>query len=211
MLLKYGWSPSVASESADTWPVKETVPKDQVDVMDIQESLNGSGDAYARLIERHQNNMAARMWRFTRDQSEHQELVQEVFVQAYISLASYRGDAPFAHWLTRIATNVGYKYWKKRSLERSRRMVPVEDLDKILSVEPEDLSPTEAAETLHRLLEQLPPRDRLVLMLRYIEERSIEETAQLTGWTQSMVKVQAWRGRKKLKKLVEQAGLEVER
>ena len=211
MLLKYGWSPSLASESAHTRPVQATVPKDQVDVQDIQESLNGSGDAYARLIERYQNTMAARMWRFTRDHTEHQELVQEVFVQAYISLASYRGDAPFAHWLARIATNVGYKYWKQRSLERSRRMVPVEDLDKILSVEPEDLSPTEAAETLHKLLEQLPPRDRLVLMLRYIEERSIEETAQLTGWTQSMVKVQAWRGRKKLKKLVLQAGLEVDK
>ena len=201
----------MVSNSSNSWSVQKTASNDQLDVGDIQESLSGNGDAYARIIERHQSNVAARMWRFTRDRSEHKELVQEVFIQAYISLASYRGAAPFGHWLARISTNIGYKYWKQRSADRAVNMVPVEDLDKFVSVEPEDMSPSEAAEMLHRLLELLPPRDRLVLMLRYIEERSIEETAKLTGWTQSMVKVQAWRGRSKLRKLVEKAGLEVDR
>ncbi len=73
------------------------------------------------------------------------------------------------------------------------------------------MEPEEAAEILHSLLDRLPPRDRLVLMLRYVEDRSVEETAELTGWTQTMVKVQAWRARNKLKKLFEAAGLEVER
>jgi DNA-directed RNA polymerase specialized sigma24 family protein len=50
-----------------------------------------------------------------------------------------------------------------------------------------------------------------VLVLRYVEERSVEETAGLTGWTQTMVKVQSWRARKKLRKLLEEAGMEIER
>jgi RNA polymerase sigma-70 factor (ECF subfamily) len=57
------------------------------------------------------------------------------------------------------------------------------------------------AAMLHALLEQLPPRDRLVLTLLHIEERSVAETAQMVGWSQVMVKVQAFRARKKLRDL----------
>ncbi|MHC4546704.1 MAG: RNA polymerase sigma factor [Planctomycetota bacterium] len=62
-----------------------------------------------------------------------------------------------------------------------------------------------AAALVHRLLGQLPPRDRLVLTLRYLEECDVAETAQRTGWTKSMVKVQTWRARKKLEKLFTEA------
>ena len=58
-------------------------------------------------------------------------------------------------------------------------------------------------------MDKLPPRDRLVLLLRYVEEHSVQETADLTGWTQTMVKVQSWRARQKLKKLFQESGLEV--
>ena len=57
------------------------------------------------------------------------------------------------------------------------------------------------AALLHVLLNELPPRDRLVLTMIHIEERSIAETAELVGWSQVMVKVQAFRARKKLKDL----------
>jgi RNA polymerase sigma-70 factor, ECF subfamily len=150
------------------------------------------------------------MWRFTRDKQDHQELVQEVFVEAYVGLRKYRAEAPFEHWISRIATYIGYRYWKTRSQNRARLSIPVEELNELAAAEPEDIDPSWAADTLHSLLEQLPPRDRLVLTLRYIEDRSIEDTAELTGWTQSMVKVQAWRAKKKLRKLLQAAGVEVE-
>ena len=57
------------------------------------------------------------------------------------------------------------------------------------------------AEILYRLLEQLPPRDRLVLTLRFLEEKNVEQTAEWTGWSQAMVKVQTLRARRKLKRL----------
>ncbi len=182
----------------------------EADLRDIACCLKGNNDAYSRLVERYQDLISARMWRFTRDNDAHWELVQEVFVEAYLSLKKYRAEAPFEHWLSRIATNVGYRFWKARSRKRSRLSVPVEELNELAAVEPEDIAPSWAADTLQSLLEQLPPRDRLVLALRYIEDRSIEDTAALTGWTQSMVKVQAWRARKKLRKLLQAAGVEVE-
>lgn len=181
------------------------------DMEDIRLTLNGDGAAYARVVERCQAGISAQMWRFTRERAKHRELVQDVFVEAYLNLKTFRGKAPLGHWLARIGTRVGYRHWRKEARERSNQMVPLEDWDQPVWAEPESLEPEKAAGMLHSLLELLPPRDRLVLMLRYVENRSIEETAELTGWTRTMVKVQAWRARNKLKKLFEAAGLEVER
>ncbi|MEW6347633.1 MAG: sigma-70 family RNA polymerase sigma factor [Thermodesulfobacteriota bacterium] len=179
------------------------------DARDVVHARQGDADAYARIIRRHQVEIGSRMWRFTRDKMEHDELVQEVFVEAYLGLGRFRGEAPLGHWLARIATNVGYKFWKNRYRNLSYSSVPIEEWAEIAATDPEDLDAARAADMLHRLLDQLPPRDRLILTLRYVEDLSVEEAAAQTGWTQTMVKVQAWRARQKLRKLLEQAGIEV--
>ncbi|MEZ6045932.1 MAG: sigma-70 family RNA polymerase sigma factor [Planctomycetaceae bacterium] len=65
-------------------------------------------------------------------------------------------------------------------------------------------SAEEAGNLLHAMLEQLPPRDRMILTLIYWEEHTVEEAAEVTGWSQSLVKVQAFRARKKLKQLLQE-------
>ncbi len=179
------------------------------DIQDVARILDGDREAYAQVIQRHQVEIASRMWRFTRDKAEHEGLVQDVFVEAYLSLAGFRGDAPFSHWLARIATNVGYQFWKDRSRSALNNGVPIEEWAQAAATDPDELEAALAAEVLHGILQRLPPRDRLVLTLRYLEDLSVEETAERTGWTRTMVKVQAWRARRKLKRLLEQAGLEV--
>jgi RNA polymerase sigma-70 factor (ECF subfamily) len=169
------------------------------DEEDVKGSLNGDGDAYRRLVERHQERIGRQMWRFSRDLREHEELVQDVFVEAYRSLHSYGSRAAFEHWLARIATRVGYRFWKNQA--RQRMHVPLEEWDQLPDDSAGEWEPEEAAQILHELMAQLPPRDRLVLSLRYIDEKSVKETAELTGWSQSMVKVQIWRARKKLQNL----------
>lgn len=176
------------------------------DLEDVRRCLQGDGDAYRRLIDRHQGRISAMMWRFSRDPETHADLVQDVFVEAYRSLSGYRGTAPFEHWLSRIATHVGYQHWKRQKREGALQTVPLEDWHELPEAPPEEMDPTEAADVLHRLLEQLPPRDRLVLTLRYVEDRSVEETAAVTGWSQTMVKVQTWRAKRKLKALFEEVG-----
>lgn len=144
------------------------------------------------------------MWRFSRDLLIHEELVQDVFIQAYISIRSFKQKSPFFHWLSRIATRVGYKYWKERAKQASRKTVSLQDWDKEITTAAADSDSGKSAEILENLLDQLSPRDRLIITLRYIEEYSIEETANLTGWSISMVKVQSWRAKKRLEKLVNQ-------
>ena len=174
------------------------------DLADIGNALDGDENAYKRLIERYQQRIATMMWRFSRNRNTHEELVQDVFVEVYLSLANYGKKAPFSHWLCRIATRVGYRYWKKQQREKKIATVTYEEWDQLETVSPENMDPDEAAELIHRMLGMLSPRDRLVLTLRYLEECSVEDTAVRTGWSQTMVKVQTWRARKKLKMLIEE-------
>jgi RNA polymerase sigma-70 factor (ECF subfamily) len=181
------------------------------DAEDIRQTQDGDSEAYRRLVERYQDHVAQILWRFSRDRSIHEELVQDVFVEAYLSLNTYHGRAPLAHWLARIATRVGYRYWKEKARQRATEPFSLEEWDQVADDDDmlERIEPDRAADILHRLLAQLPPRDRLVLMLRYLEGCDVAETARRTGWTKTMVKVQALRARNKLKKLVEHSGMEL--
>jgi len=178
------------------------------DADDIEQTRHGDPDAYQRLVERHQEHVGRILWRFSRDRGVHEELVQDVFVEVYLSLGTYSGKAPFEHWLARIATRVGYRYWKEKARQRQSEPFRVEEWDQVSGDEDvlETLESDQAAALLHRLLEQLPPRDRLVLTLRYLEECDVAETARRTGWSKAMVKVQTLRARNKLRKRIEQSG-----
>jgi len=180
-----------------------------VDLEDIRQSRNGDSEAYRRLIERYQEHISRILWRFSRDRRVHEELVQDVFVEAYLGLSQYRGKAPFAHWLSRIATRVGYSYWRQLARRKNKESFTLKEWDQLPDDSAEKMDPSQAAELVHRLLAQLPPRDRLVLTLRYLEECDVAETARRIGWTKSMVKVQARRARKRLEKLFAQAGKEI--
>jgi len=173
---------------------------DPAEMNDIRAAAAGDGAAYARLVARHQPAVAAYMWRFTRDRGQWEELVHETFVEAYLSLSSYRGQAPWLHWLRKIATRVGYRFWKGRA--RRRRETAEAAWERFAATDPGSCRPQEAAEVVHGLLARLPPRDRLVLTLYYLEECSVSQIAQLTGWTATMVKVQAHRARGRLKKML---------
>lgn len=174
---------------------------ESIDIEDVYLSRNGNHEAYKRLVERYEQAIAKTMWRFSRDKLTHEELVQDVFVEAYLSLMTYKEQAPFLHWLRKIATRVGYRYWKQQASEHSKVNFTLQEWDNILSQSPDQINNEQAAEIIHNLLEQLPPRDRLVLTLRFVEECSVEQTAYRTGWTKTMVKVQTIRAKSKLKKM----------
>jgi RNA polymerase sigma-70 factor, ECF subfamily len=176
------------------------------DQWDIAATLKGDGEAYGRLVRRYQGQVAAQMWRFTRNRSALEELVEDVFVEAYMSLKGFRGRAPFLHWLRRVATRVGYRYWKLQVRKRDREVALTETTVN-LAFAPDDLTPFEAAEAIHSLFAKLPLPDRLVLTLFHLEECDTNEIALRTGWNRALVKVRLHRARKKLKTLLKESTL----
>jgi len=167
---------------------------DELDLSDIAAARTGDEAAFARLVSRHQSAVTAILWRFTREPARLEELVQDVFVEAYFGLDGYRGEAPLGHWLARLATRAGYRSWKK-----SPRLapVPLEGIDPAASAE--DADPTAAGALVHALLERLPPAERLVLTLIYFDECSVQDVADRMGWSRAMVKMRAYRARRRLK------------
>jgi RNA polymerase sigma-70 factor (ECF subfamily) len=169
---------------------------------EIRDAAHGDGEAYGRLVQGHQRAIADYMWRFTRNRGEWEELVQDVFVEAYFSLKSFRGNAPLLHWLKKIATRVGYRYWKRRKRQRMEATVPIQSWDAAAPISPDLVEVQQAGTKVHAMLGKLAPRDRLVLTLFYLEGCAVAEIAGLTGWSQTMVKVQTFRARNRLKKLL---------
>lgn len=182
----------------------EVRPLESLDADEIRLALGGDSSAFGRLVDRHQAGIAAYLWRFSRELPVHDELVQDVFVEAWRSLRGFRGDGPLAHWLKQIATRVGYRYWRRRERERRSVQLSGDCWPELPAATVEPDAARDAAATVHRLLERLPRRDRLVLTLLYLEENTVAEAALLTGWSATMVKVQAYRARRKLKRLLEE-------
>lgn len=136
-----------------------------------------------------------------------EDLAQMVFVRLFTRLEQWRATAPFEHWVSRVAVNVCLSQIDYQRVRPEWRMADlsedqVEHLDRTLaeSGEPEPHEGLSNRELVGKLLDDLPPRDRLVLQLLDLEGRSVEEVSQTTGWSRTMVKVQAFRARHKMRK-----------
>jgi RNA polymerase sigma-70 factor, ECF subfamily len=174
----------------------------------------GDAASFEPLVQKYSSRLFAMARRYARQESEVEDIVQGIWLKAYANLKSFRGDAPFEHWLMRLGVRTCYD--SLRSHRRSRETTfteltePEEDwLDRFVS-EPSTASENaEAARVLiGRLLERLSPPARLVVTLLDIEDRSVKEVAQLTGWSASMVKVRAFRARAEMRKFLSRVAKE---
>ncbi len=176
---------------------------DELDLADVAATLDGDEEAYRNIVERHSAAVQKQMRNFARDPGTAEELAQDVFVEAFLGLAKFRGDAPFRHWLARIATLTGYAYWKKRDKEKKKvqlhENMEVEAADP--EPDPDRPDPDAAARLLYDLLSTLPADDRMAMTLMYLENLGQEEIAKRLGWTRVMVAVRIYRAKQKLRKL----------
>lgn len=198
-------SPSTADRNE--YDVNRDMTPTNEDIDDIRATLNGDETAYARLVDRYETPIFAQMWRFTRDRRVLEELVQDVFVEAYTSLGRFRGEAPFLHWLRAIATRVGYHHWKRERRDRKHRLAIQEHAQRVPRPN-QGMTPDDASERLFALLAHLVPKDRLVLTLYYFEEYDTNEIAEQTGWSVTLVRVRIYRACRRLRRLITEAGYE---
>lgn len=169
----------------------------------------GETGRFEEIVVRHSPRLFGLARRYSRRESEVADLVQEVFLRAYRRLDSWRADAPFEHWLTRLAINCCYDHLRS---ERRRPEQLLADLteDETAWLEQHGRSDQDvgdaaaAARTLvEKVLRQLSPASRLVIELLEIEDRSIKEVSALTGWSVPVVKIRAFRARAEMRRLVE--------
>ncbi len=177
------------------------------DLADIRSSLEGDEKAFARIVRRYQQQVSQQMWRFTRDPTELEELVQEVFIEVYQSLGSFKGQAPLVHWMRKIASRVGFRFWKKqyRAKALNRTLAGQSNLTWAAA---EELTPGEAEDVLFKLFGHLKVKERLLLTLHYFEGCDARQIAERMNWNMNLVRVRLHRTLKKLRSLVLKMGYE---
>ncbi len=140
-----------------------------------------------------------------------EDLSQEIFLKMFSRLAQYQGAVPFPHWVSRIAVTTCIDHLRAQKRRPEFRWADLSEqetdvLDAVLTNE-NDLAANDAMaahELVHKLFAQLKPEDQLVLRLLDLEQKTIAEIAQITGWNQSLIKVRAFRARRKLRRLFQE-------
>jgi RNA polymerase sigma-70 factor (ECF subfamily) len=168
--------------------------------------LGGDSDSFEPLIKKYQPRIFAMARRYGRNESEVEDIVQDVFIKAYQKLSSYRAEAPFEHWLMRLAVRTCYDFLRERqrSKETAFSDVNLQEtvwLERFIADPGKDSATANAArELVAAVMARLSPPARLILTLLEIEDRSVKEISELTGWSVPLVKVRAFRARAEMRK-----------
>jgi RNA polymerase sigma-70 factor (ECF subfamily) len=140
-----------------------------------------------------------------------QDLTQEVFMKMFSRLDQYEGAVPLSHWVSRIALTTCIDHLRAQKRRPEFRWADLSEneanvLDAVIT-NAQDVPANDALasrELVHKLLDQLKPADRMVIQLLDLEQKTIAEISALTGWNESLIKVRAFRARRKLQKFFQQ-------
>lgn len=177
----------------------------------VRQVLNGDVNAFELVILRHRVLVLAIVKKHVPEDAV-EETAQEAFVRAYQSLATFKGTGDLSQWLASIAVRTCFDYWRKAYRSREIPISVLTEnhsrwLEEVISERPEDdpaarEPQTKAREILDWALGKLSAGDRMVLELVYLEGRSVQEAAELLGWSKANLKVRSFRARMKLEKIL---------
>ena len=175
---------------------------------------HGAREVFGQIVSRQQRRATRIAWHYLRDVADADEAVQDAFVKAYTHIKSFQRNLSFEVWFTRILIN-GCLDRQKARTRRARWMLPVADAgrrdqDTIeQATRPSDRSPEsqlmarEWREQLVAEVNKLPDRQRLVFMLCHYSDHSTRDVAEMTGLTESTVRVHLFRAIRKLRTAME--------
>jgi RNA polymerase sigma-70 factor (ECF subfamily) len=172
----------------------------------IADVLRGDTGRFELLVTRYLPRVFATVRRYARRESEVEDIVQEIWIKAFQKLGTYRAEAPFEHWLMRMAVRTCYDFLRAHRRNKELTFTELSDeetdwLERYGASDREGGESADAAKALvGRLLDMLSPASRLIITLLEIEDRSVKEIARITGWSVPLVKVRAFRARAEMKK-----------
>jgi RNA polymerase sigma factor (sigma-70 family) len=169
----------------------------------IQNVLAGDAPAYATLVNRYKDMAVILAYNILLNRQDAEEVAQDAFVKAYTSLRAFRGGSKFSTWLYRIIVNTALnkKKLKKHfaeALHSAGDELPPAGIDSI----PAAQVTGEHRKHIQLAMRTLAPNERLCITLYYLNELSVDEIRELTGFSPSNIKVLLYRGRKNLYQLL---------
>jgi len=166
------------------------------DIIYIRRTLAGDTDAFSVLVERYQSPVFSVVARMVRQRQDAEDVVQDVFLKVYSSLADFRGEARFSTWICRIAYTTAVSHIRRHRPDRAG--IEIQNDHDTCTTDDENNLHDERLQQLQRLLAQLPPEDAVLLTLYYQHDKTMDEIASISGLSVSNVKVRLHRIRKRL-------------
>lgn len=141
---------------------------------------------------------------------EEKDLVQEILMKTFAKLHQYKGDAPLSHWVSRLALTTCLDRLRAQKIRpeiRRADLTPEEseifDAAWLTGSSPDATNAIAARDVVDKVLASLSPEDRSLILMVDLEGRSLQEIADLTGWSISKVKMRLFRVRPQLRTLIQ--------
>lgn len=182
-------------------------PDSEREVEWIRQAQGGDREAFGRLVERYQKRVFSLVYHLLHRPDVVEDLAQEIFLKAFLAIRSFNLDSSFGTWLGRVTVNHCYDYLRHERSSRVKYFSAMSEeasqkLEEGLQNDPGSGQDAEkqtlVRETVSALLERASPDDRTILVLKEMEELSVEEIAQILKLTQTAVKVRLHRARKRM-------------
>ncbi|RDI37516.1 RNA polymerase sigma factor SigW [Falsibacillus pallidus] len=174
----------------------------------IKQVIKGDQNAFSEIVELYKDKVYQVCYRILGNRHEAEDIAQEAFIRAYINIESFNQSRKFSTWLYRIATNL--------CIDRIRKKKPDYYLDAEVSgtdgltmysqvaadvaLPEEKLEKMELRDNVHKEILKLPQKYRTVIVLKYIEELSLNEISEILDLPLGTVKTRMHRGREALRK-----------
>ncbi len=175
----------------------------------IRRCQSGEKEAFAPLVDAYQRRVFSIVFHLVRRRNDVEDIVQEIFMKAFVAIGSYNSQSSFGTWLNRVAVNHCYDYLRR---QRSSRVTYFWEMSEEgqREIESHSRSPEEGGlnsedklamgDLVTKLLARAPAEDRVILTLKEIEDKSVDEISELLGLKLSTVKVRLHRARKRMVK-----------
>lgn len=171
-----------------------------VEKLTIKKVLNGDTEAFRYFVTAYKDLAFSVAVSVVKDNYTAADIVQESFVKAFENLKSFKRKSKFSTWFIRIVINESFKSVQKKKVHYTDSVIELEDIQK------DELKDTDQKFFVNEVLKIMSPNESLVLRLFYLNENSIKEICEMTGWDESKAKVTLHRARKtmeeKLRKLL---------
>ncbi len=173
---------------------------DEMMVERLKESFDPK--LFATLTERYKKKIVQRCQSMVKDEDAAQDLTQEVFIKVFLKLDSYRQESKFSVWLDAIVHNTCLDYLRKSKKNYHEKITEkLADSVEDLSEGETELSQELSLQILEELLVQIPPEDKMILLLKYHEKIPIKGIQTALNLGESAVKMRLKRARERVNKL----------
>src|SRR3712207_2365406 len=170
-----------------------------------QSASSGDISSFELLYERHNRRVYSLCLRMTQNASEAEDLAQEVFIQLFRKIGSFRGESAFTTWLHRLTVNQVLMHFRKKGVRLEQTTDDGETpVQVVLGTQNPNQMPVVDRIALDRAIGQLPPGYRTVFVLHDVEGHEHEEIARLLGCSVGTSKSQLHKARMKLRTLLRQ-------